>query len=115
MKIYMFAEHDDLQDFSEQLNSSLEKWAAEKTIFNSICRKEQLNTSRLIEIGLEFETNKSQKLKEPLNFLYGLAKQYECDFSVGIIEGQDYSDVCFFGFEEGKPDMFEIACYLGFE
>ena len=65
-----------------------------------------------IEVGIELTISKAQKLKEPLNQLYDFAKKYKCDFSVGIIEDDKRSDVCFFGFEEGRPDMFEIANYL---
>ena len=54
-------------------------------------------------------------LKDPLNALYAVAKQEKCDFVVGYIEEQTNSkeDVCYFGHEEGRPDLHEIACYLG--
>ncbi len=116
MDLYLFAEHDDLADYAADLNTEIEAWAEPKTIMTSIYRDiysdSQPKSAREIEVGIELTTNKAQKLKEPLNFLYTLAKKYHCDFSVGIIGEAKYQDVCFFGDEEGRPDMYEIANYL---
>jgi hypothetical protein len=56
-------------------------------------------------------------LKEPLNFLYGLAKDYKCEFAIAMVDADSGTaeDVCYFGHEEGRPDMFEIANYLELE
>lgn len=56
-------------------------------------------------------------LKEPLNFLYGLAKDYKCEFAIAMVNAESGTaeDVCYFGHEEGRPDMFEIANYLELE
>ncbi|WP_320821898.1 hypothetical protein [Reinekea sp.] len=116
MHLYMLAEHDDLDDFAEALYQELLLWAQPKTTIQAVYRHddgEQPSLSkRSIEVGLELTISKAQKLKDPLNQLYDFAKQHKCDFSVGIIEDNQRSDVCFFGFEEGRPDMFEIANYL---
>ena len=57
---------------------------------------------------------KNQHLKDPLSFLHGVAKDHKVDFVVGFFEENgDSEDVCYFGHEEGKPDIVEIANYLG--
>ncbi|WP_273285946.1 hypothetical protein [Reinekea forsetii] len=116
MHLYMLAEQDDLDDFAEALFQELQIWAEPKTTIEAIYRHEEAEqaslSKRAIEVGIELTISKAQKLKEPLNQLYDFAKKYKCDFSVGIIEDDKRSDVCFFGFEEGRPDMFEIANYL---
>ena len=54
------------------------------------------------------------KLKDPLNFLYTLAKTHKCEFVIAMAcqETGEIQDVCYFGYEEGRPDLFEIANYL---
>lgn len=54
------------------------------------------------------------KLKEPLNFLYKIAKTHKCEFIIAMLDSEsgDLEEVCYFGFEEGRPDLFEIANYL---
>lgn len=67
------------------------------------------------QIGIAFSAKKAFHLKDPLNFLFGLAKQYRCEFSVILDSDGQQDEVCFFGFEEGRPDMYEVAQYLGME
>jgi len=118
MDLYMLAEHDELYEFAEDLHKELCAWADAKTSIQVVYRSDELDAApysdREIELGIEFafNPNKTQKLKEPLNTLNDLAKKHKCDFSVGIIDEGKRTDVCFFGFEEGRPDMFEIANYL---
>ena len=117
MKLYMFAEHDDLVDLAMDLHQDIKSWAQPKTIIHSIHRGIEKdiapNSHRDLEVGIEMETKKAQKLKEPMEFLQTLANRYRCDFSIGVIESDGYRDVCFFGYEEGKPHYTEIANYLG--
>jgi len=65
------------------------------------------------ELGITLRLKSKAELKEPLNFLYGLAKQTKCEFVVGIHHAADKEDICYFGHEEGRPDMHEVAMYLG--
>ena len=56
------------------------------------------------------------ELRKALDHLHSLAKQYRCDFVVGLASSNKgpAQDICYFGYEEGKPDVHEIANYLGF-
>lgn len=66
------------------------------------------------ELGIQIEVKKKQYLKEPLNFLYDLAKNEKCEFVIGFFEEDGArEDVCYFGYEEGRPDLYEIANYVG--
>lgn len=119
MNIYFFAEHDEIEDHFEAIHKDISAWAEPKTTVTTVLRSietdEEPKTQRDYEVGVEIRISKTQKLKDPLNFLYTLAKTHECEFVVGLIDGEVYQDVCYFGFEEGRPDMFEIAHYLGLE
>ena len=117
MKLYIFAEQDELEDIAEALYAKIAAWAEPKTTVTAIYRHDDSaepvrGKYRDIEVGIEFSAKNSNKLKEPLNTLYKLAKDYKCEFVVGQIEDDTYQDVCYFGHEEGRPDMFEIANYL---
>ena len=116
MNLYIYADSDELEDYAKLLFSQIEQWAEPKTNSTAVYRGEGSETpsvtDRDIELGLDISLSKPEKLKEPLNFLYKLAQEHKCEFVVGLIEDQDYRDVCYFGFEEGRPDLFEIANYL---
>ena len=119
MNVYFFAEHDEIEDHFSAIHKELAAWAEPKTTVTTVLRgietETPSKTQRDYEVGYEISISKTQKLKEPLNFLYSLAKTHQCEFVVGQIEGEAYQDVCYFGYEEGRPDMFEIAHYLGLE
>lgn len=66
-------------------------------------------------IGMHLSVKRPAGLKAPLNLLYGLAKQYKQEFVLGIRDNKtgETENICFFGFQEGKPDAYEVACYIG--
>jgi len=66
-------------------------------------------------VGVALVAKAKGALKAPLNALYTIAKKHKCEFVVAIVsaDGSEVEDVCYFGHEEGKPDVFEIASYLG--
>lgn len=65
------------------------------------------------DLGLQFNARAVKHLKQPLNQLYALARRHHCDFAVGELVNGRPEDVCYFGAEEGRPDMFEVGMYLG--
>ncbi len=66
-------------------------------------------------LGIHLQVKRRAHLKAPFSFLYPLAKKHKSEFVVGIIDEKsgDQEEVCYFGFEEGKPDVYEISNYLG--
>lgn len=107
MNIYLSALSDDLIEIQEKLTSDIEAWLDENKLeYRLVTREDYLAVHLLAKQAYE--------LKTPLNFLNRLAKEQKCDFVVGLIgEDDSKTDVCYFGHEEGRPDMFEIANYLG--
>jgi len=110
MKIYMLAEHDELDEIAEALLAQIAEW-----------QKEQAENIQLLspseeslDVGIMIETSKKFALKDPVNFLYQLAKENKAEFVVGV-QADDGSreNICFFGYEEGRPDINEIGQYLG--
>lgn len=67
------------------------------------------------QVGLQFNCKRKAELKAPLEFLFPWAKKEEREFVVGLYDKKrgGREDVCYFGFEEGKPDINEVAMYLG--
>ncbi len=110
MKIYMLAEHDDLDEVGETMAEAISTWAA--TITRPV--KVISPTEDDLQVGIIMDVGKKIALKEPVNYLYTLAKEHKAEFVIGIISDDGSQEkVCFFGFEEGKPDINEIAQYLG--
>ncbi len=110
MKIYMLAEQNELDEIAAALVEQIESWLQANP---GPCQLVSPG-DEAFEVGLILETSKKIALKEPVNFLYTLAKEYKAEFVVGMInEDGSREDVCFFGFEEGRPDINEIGQYLG--
>ena len=66
-------------------------------------------------IGLLIETNRKLTLKKPIECLYVLSQKYTLECVIGLLKNDDRDDVCYFGAEEGEPDINEIANYLGLD
>lgn len=120
MKIYLYIDADDLDDIAEPMGRAISDWLTEnegKSRFINRRRGEAPEQENVTDwdLGLLIETGRRADLKAPLAFLYDLAKQYECDFVVGFFDATTgrAEKVCYFGNEEGRPDHFEIASYLG--
>ncbi|MCF6218668.1 MAG: hypothetical protein L3J62_04855 [Gammaproteobacteria bacterium] len=111
MKIYILAEHDELAKIAEPMAELIANWLTEMA-----CQHLSLiaPSGDDMSVGLNLETGKKISLKAPLNFLYSLAKQHQAEFIVGRINADGLREnICFFGHEEGRPDINEIAHYLG--
>ena len=110
MKIYMLAEHDELDEIAAPMSEAIGDWLAKSDSRAELICSDEDN----LQVGVFIETGKKMALKEPVNFLYSLAKEYKTEFVVGLIaEDGSREKVCFFGFEEGRPDINELAQYLG--
>ena len=66
-------------------------------------------------LGIHLAVKRKAELKAPLSFFYTLAKQHKQEFVLGILDKSTGAteEVCYFGFEEGKPDAFEVSNYIG--
>ena len=111
MDLYIYVEGEDLDKIVEPVSASIMEWVGDRTEGLNLVNRQDENTLRL---GINITINEKSKLKKPLNFLYKIAKEHKCDFVIGIFcpDTGDMEDVCYFGHEEGRPDMFEVANYL---
>ncbi len=66
-------------------------------------------------LGIHMVVKRKTELKVPLNFFYTLAKQHKQEFVLGILDKETGAteEIYYFGFEEGKPDAFEVSNYVG--
>lgn len=123
MNIYILVDGSDHDDYADEFISAVELWI--KNGQGNVCllnHKQPLASDAKTyslppwELGITFSTNKKAKLKGPLTFLYGLAETLELDYVVGtqLEEGGSRQDICYFGFDEGRPELSEMASYLGF-
>lgn len=117
MKIFVYIDAqdlDDLEDMATEVEAAITTW-----VQDCDCTAEAINTVDVETgeqlLGLRIDTSKKAVLKKALDFLYDLAKQYEQDFAVGYLDADSGAahKVCYFGNEEGRPDISEIGSYLG--
>lgn len=121
MKIYIYAESDDLESIAEPMSEAIAQWikkSGEKaTLVNDHHQPAAGEEGAPFwNLGINMEAKRRSDLKKALAMLYPLAREYKCEFVVGIASsGRGAAqDICFFGYEEGKPDAYEIANYMGF-
>ena len=111
MNIYIYMVGDDLDEIAEEVSSEMSAWLLEHTNVRASLVNLQKDTD--VTVGIHVEINTKRHLKNPLKFLYALAKNHEKDFVIGEIKDSgEHQDVCYFGFEEGRPDESEIENYL---
>jgi len=106
-------EAGDLHDLIEPVSASISAWIGEQKKSVQLLVKEASEGDD-IKLGMSLQVKSKYKLKDPLNFLYSLAKEHKCEFVIAIYQADadTTEDVCYFGYEEGRPDLFEIANYL---
>ena len=103
----------DLHDLFEPVSASILAWIGEQKKSAQLLVKEA-SEGEDIKLGMSLQVKSKYKLKDPLNFLYTIAKEYKCEFAIAIVSSETGTteDICYFGYEEGRPDLFEIANYL---
>lgn len=108
MQVYLSLVQDE-KDVSAEVRDAIAEWLGEG--------KEGVTpiATEAGEPGVEVTMSTKFDLKDPLNALQSIASKQKCNFVVGFIDEQSGTreDVCYFGHEEGRPDLHEIACYLG--
>ena len=121
MELYIYIDGSDLDEIAEPIENSIRGWIANGYDKVSLVNQRDMEAVGLSEadlpdwdLGVNIKVKGKSELKEPLNFLYSLAKKYKRDFVIGIFDPQSgvAEDVCYFGREEGRPDIHEISSYL---
>lgn len=114
MKIYMMVEPLDFGEKQAEAVEAISEWAAANAPhIHFVCSFEEVDTEGLVALGVETEIKRAKFLNPTLVALNNIAQTYKVDFVVGEISvdgGRE--DVCYFGYEEGRPDPYAIASYL---
>ena len=117
MLLFMYVESSYLDDIAKPVTSSITEWIKKTgSVATFIDQTNEVDkASRQRDLGIHLRIRKKGEMKDALKKLYEVAKKNKCEFAVGIIDEKrgTSEEVCFFGYEEGKPDAFEIANYLG--
>jgi len=112
----MYVEGSDLNDVAKPITSSITEWiknTGSVAIFIDQSSGSNENPER--HLGIHIRIRKKGEMRDVLKKLYEIANKNKREFVVGIVDEKTgiSEEVCFFGYEEGKPDVFEIANYLG--
>ena len=99
---------EDVTPNCEAIITAIENWLTESRSSATL-----INNMGEEQLGLSISTNRKLTLKKPIDFLYSLTEQWPLDFVIGFYNQGQNEDVCYFGKEEGQPDINEIANYLG--
>lgn len=113
MDIYMMVIADELAEVAESVVEAVNQALADESIRGELIDDRSDEDPQQWRVGLRLSLNKKKWLQQPLNFLFSLCKADKIDFVVGFYEDGEAEDVCYFGHNEGKPDLFEIGTYLG--
>lgn len=114
MKIFMYIDSTDLDEIVEPVTEAVSAW-----IKDCGCSAELVDVASDETgdhtLGMHLDTSRKAMLKKALDFLYGIAGQHHVDFVIGFIDANsgEAEKVCYFGHEEGRPDIDEIGSYLG--
>lgn len=122
MELQIYIDDSDLaqeriNEITPLIQSAIANWIKEQTLNISLLSDSKSNINSNLnneKLGVHLQIKSKFKLKEPLIFLYKLAKQHKCEFVIAMVDTNsgNTEEVCYFGDEEGRPDLFEIANYL---
>ena len=116
LKIYIDnsdLETSRLKEISLPIQSLISDWISEqKLTITPLSNLTPNNETDLADekLGMHIQVKSKFKLKEPLNFLYKIAKTYKCEFVIGIVDS-DSGDL-FLTILYTHVSLFEIANYL---
>lgn len=118
MKLYILldglADDENPTTVADKLQAAINLWLASEELEITPV-DERPESKEDWQVGVQFQCQRKAALKAPLDFLFKWAKKAEREFVIGFYDKRsgEREDVCYFGFEEGKPDISEVAMYLG--
>lgn len=114
MQIYILVDQPDLGEKEAEAVAAVQAWVNDNSAHATLVYSPASDEAEL-ELGISMKIKAPKQLIAPLNGLYTIAKQYKCEFVLGVLTEQEREDICYFGHEEGKADAYEVGSYLGFE
>jgi len=116
MQIYIYAEADNLEEIAAPLADKLSHWVKKSKLSVEYINHQSdfgsdNNREAFWNLGIHISAKRRSDLRKTLEFLYKLSKEQHCEFVVGLAssETSPATDICYFGYEEGRPDTHEIA------
>lgn len=123
MQVSIYAEHQDLEEVAKPVSNAISQWikaTGSVAIFVDDRNEEgeddgEFDRQGTGNLGIKINIRKKSELRDPLKKLYAIATKHKLEFVVGLVDEKTgkSEEVCYFGKEEGVPDVFEIANYLG--
>lgn len=120
MDLTFYIECDDFDDIKTLALERLDAWMQDNPRkIKLLVAPDDLDHGDLEQIdfieqlGLQLTITRKSQLKVPLKFLYQMATELKCEFAFGYLpSGASQSEtICYFGYEEGKPDLIELGTY----
>lgn len=113
MKVYFLLDDEEPSLVADKLMEAIGVWLkGEESFVQAIDNRPEEMAAW--ELGIQLECKRKAHMKQPLDFLFKLAKKMEREFVIGLYDKQGAREnVCYFGYEEGCPDIDEVAMYLG--
>jgi hypothetical protein len=120
MDLTFYIDSDDFDDIKQAALVQLLEWFEDNTRkIQLLVEPSGLDLAQEDEIecieklGLQLTISRKSQLKQPLQFLYDLALSLPCEIAFGAInpKKQISETICYFGAEEGKPDLVELGTY----
>lgn len=114
VKLYICLDGEDIHDVAEDFLAAVEDWIGQQKRTFELINQQDTDAVETSRFGLAMTVKKTSDLTLPLDFLYRLAKQFKQEFVLSIWDSgtEQTEDICYFGHEEGKPDIYEIASYI---
>ena len=113
MKIYFLLDDEEPSSVADQLMEAIAVWSkAEESHVEMIDKRPE--DMAAWELGIQLECKRKIHMQPSLDFLFKLAKKMEREFVIGLYDKRGAREnICYFGHEEGCPDIDEVAMYLG--
>jgi len=114
MNLYILIDDDEPETVADQLMAKIDTWLQETDLDIQSVDVRPDNSSEWQQ-GMQLKCKRKAELKQPLEFLFKLAKKMEREFVIGFYDNESGNRevVCYFGYEEGRPDLDEVGLYLG--
>jgi len=115
LKIYSYLVSDELTECAAEVAEQINQWNQQQEKPLEFVNTYSDETSEdEWKVGLTAEVKRLNPFKKALLALYKIAEDTKQDFVIGFVNEskQREEDVCYFGYNEGKPDPLEIATYL---
>ena len=113
MKIYFLLDDDEPDVVADDLIDAIGLWLEAQETFVEVIDNRPDDVTKW-ELGVQLECKRKAHMKPALDFLFALAKKMEREFVIGLYDKKGAKEnVCYFGHEEGCPDIDEVAMYLG--